>query len=133
MLKYMLDTNISIYTIRSRPPEVRAAFKTHDRQMCISSITLMELIYGAEASAAVDRNLRDVEAFAARLEVLGFDEHAAAHTGQVRAELKRAGRPIGSYDEMIAGHARSRGLVIVTNNTKQFEHVTGIRLANWAI
>jgi len=75
---------------------------------------------------------RDVEGFAARLEVLVFDEHAAAHTGQLRAELKRAGRPMGPYDEMIAGHARSRGLVVVTNNTKQFDHVTGIRLANWA-
>jgi tRNA(fMet)-specific endonuclease VapC len=132
MLKYMLDTDIAIYTIKNRPSEVRAGFKAHDGQMCISSVTLMELIYGAEASAAVDRNLRDVEGFAARLEVLAFDEHAAAHTGQLRAELKRAGRPIGPYDEMIAGHARSRALVVVTNNTMQFEHVAGIRLANWA-
>lgn len=132
MLKYMLDTDIAIYTIRNRPPEVRAAFKAHDGQMCISSVTLMELIFGAEASVAVERNLRDVEGFAARLEVLPFDEQAAAHTGQLRAELKRAGRPVGPYDEMIAGHARSRGLVVITNNTRQFEHVPGIRLANWA-
>ena len=89
------------------------------------------LKYMLEASAAIGRNLRDVEGFAARLEVLPFDEHAAAHTGQLRAELERAGRPIGPYDEMIAGHARSRGLVVVTNNTRQFEHVPGVRLANW--
>lgn len=131
MLKFMLDTNIAIYTIKSRPPEVREAFTVHDGQMCISSITLMELIYGAENSAAVDKNLRVVEGFAARLEVLPYDNDAAAHTGQLRAELKKAGQPIGPYDEMIAGHARSLGLVVVTNNTKQFERVPGIRLENW--
>lgn len=131
MLKYMLDTNIAIYTIKNKPGEVREAFKAHDGQMCISSITLMELIYGAEASAAVERNLRDIEGFAARLEVLPYDNDAAVHTGQLRAELKKIGRPIGPYDEMIAGHARSKGLIVVTNNTKQFESVPGIRLANW--
>ncbi len=131
MLKYMLDTNIAIYTIKNRPAEVRDAFKAHDGQMSLSTVALMELIYGAEASAAVDRNLRDVEGFAARLEVLPYDNEAAAHTGQLRAELKREGRPIGPYDEMIAGHARSKGLVLVTNNTKQFEHVPGLRLADW--
>ena len=131
MLKYMLDTNIAIYTIKNRPADVREAFNAHDGQMCISSVTLMELIYGAEASAAVERNLRVIEGFAARLEVLHYDNDAAAHTGQLRAELKKAGRPIGPYDEMIAGHARAKGLVVVTNNIKQFENVPGIRLANW--
>lgn len=131
MLKYMLDTNIAIYTIKNKPIEVREAFKQHDGQMCISTVTLMELIYGAEASAAVERNLRIVEGFAARLDVLPFDNGAAAHTGQLRAELRKRGTPIGPYDEMIAGHARSLGLVVVTNNTKQFEHVPGLRLANW--
>lgn len=132
MLKYMLDTDIAIYTIKNRPAAVREAFKAHDGQMCISTVTLMELIYGAEASAAVDRNLRVVEGFAARLELLPFDREAAAHTGQLRAELRRSGRPIGPYDEMIAGHARARGLIVVTNNSKQFEHVPGLRLENWA-
>lgn len=131
MLKYMLDTDIAIYTIKNKPGEVREAFKAHDGQMCVSTVTLMELIYGAEASAAVDRNLREIEGFAARLEVLPYDNDAAAHTGQLRAELKKAGHPIGPYDEMIAGHARSRGLVVVTNNIKQFEHAPGIRLVNW--
>lgn len=131
MLKYMLDTNIAIYTIKNRPAEVREAFNAHDGQMCISAVTLMELIYSAEASAAVERNLRVIEGFAARLEVLHYDNDAAAHTGQLRAELKKAGRPIGPYDEMIAGHARAKGLVVVTNNIKQFENVPEIRLANW--
>lgn len=96
----------------------------------------MELIYGAEASAAVERNLRDVEGFAARLDVQAFDEHAAAHTGRLRAELKRAGRPIGLFDEMIAGHARSRGLVqvaiAIANNSRNFKQVAGFRLESWA-
>lgn len=131
MLKYMLDTNIAIYTIKNRPQKLRKAFKVHDGQMCISTVTLMELIYGAEASAAVDRNLRDIEGFAARLDVLPYDNNAAAHAGQLRVELKKIGRPIGPYDEMIAGHARSQGLVVVTNNTKQLKNVPGIRLANW--
>ena len=131
MLKYMLDTNIAIYTIKNKPLEVREAFKAHDGQLCISSITLMELIYGAEKSAAIARNLRDIEGFAARLEVLPYDNAAAAHTGQLRAELKKTGRPIGPYDEMIAGHARALGLILVTNNTRQFEQVPGLRLDNW--
>lgn len=132
MLKYLLDTNIAIYTIKNRPPEVREAFKAHDGQMGISTVTLMELIYGAEASGQVERNLRVIEGFAARLEVLPYDREAAAQTGQLRAELKKAGRPIGPYDEMIAGHARAKGLVMVTNNMKQFENVPGLRLENWA-
>ena len=131
MLKYLLDTNIAIYTIKNRPAEVREAFKAHDGQMCISSVTLMELIYGAEASQAVERNLRVIEGFAARLDVLSYDDAAAAHTGQLRAELKKIGRPIGPYDEMIAGHARSRGLVVVTNNLRHFQAVPGIRVENW--
>ena len=131
MLKYMLDTNIAIYTIKNKPAEVREAFKAHDGQMCISSITLMELIYGAEASVAAARNLRDIEGFVGRLDVLPYDNEAATHTGQLRAELKKIGRPIGPYDEMIAGHARSKGLIVVTHNTRQFENVPGIRLENW--
>lgn len=111
-------------------PKVREAFKAHDGQMCISLVTLMELIYGAEASAAVD--LRDVEGFAARQDVLTYDEPAAVHTGQLRAELRRAGRPIGPYDEMIAGHARSRGFVVVTDNARHFERVPGLRVEKWA-
>ncbi len=131
MLKYLLDTNTVIYTIKNRPVEVREAFKARDGQMCISSVTLMELIYDAEASQAVERNLAAIEGFAARLDVLPYDDAAAVHTGQLRAELKKIGRPIGPYDEMIAGHARALGLIVVTNNVKQFQAVTGLRIENW--
>ncbi|ANI80244.1 type II toxin-antitoxin system tRNA(fMet)-specific endonuclease VapC [Sphingobium sp. EP60837] len=131
MLKFMLDTNICIFTIKNRPQEVRSAFKQHQGQMCISSVTLMELIYGAEKSSNPERNLADVEGFAARLEVLNYGREAAAHTGQLRAELSRAGTPIGPYDQMIAGHARSAGLIIVTNNQREFERVPGLRVEDW--
>jgi len=129
--KYLLDTNICIYTIKNRPESVRKAFIEHDGQMGVSTITEMELIYGAEKSAAIARNLKDVEGFLARLEILDFDSAAAAHTGQIRAELANAGTPIGPYDQMIAGHARSLGLIVVTNNVTEFARVPGIRLENW--
>lgn len=131
MLKYMLDTNIIIYTIKNRPAEAKAAFNVHTGQMCISSVTLMELIYGAEKSSMPERNLRDIEGLVARLEVLSFDKSAANHTGQIRAELAKLGQPIGPYDQMIAGHARSRGLILVNNNLREFERVSGLRLENW--
>lgn len=132
MIKFMLDTNICIFTIKNRPAQVREAFKRHSGQMSISTVTLMELIYGAEKSAHPERNLADVEGFAARLEVLVYDTQAAAQTGQLRAELARAGTPIGPYDQMIAGHARARGLVLVTNNLREFERVPGLRVEDWA-
>jgi len=131
MLKFMLDTNICIFTIKNRPQEVRAAFKQHHGQMCISTVTLMELMYGAEKSDFPERNLANIEGFAARLEVLKYDADAAAHTGQLRAEQAKSGKPIGPYDQMIAGHARSKGLIIVTNNLREFERVPGLRVEDW--
>ncbi|SEJ51210.1 tRNA(fMet)-specific endonuclease VapC [Azotobacter beijerinckii] len=131
MLKFMLDTNICIFTIKNRPQQVREAFKRYHGQMCISTVVLMELIYGAEKSANPERNLADIEGFAARLEVLKYDQSAAAHTGQLRAELAKAGTPIGPYDQMIAGHARSQGLILVTNNLREFDRVPGLRIEDW--
>ncbi len=129
----MLDTNIVIYTIKNRPERVREVFKRHSGQMAISAVTFGELIYGAERSSQPERNLNDIEGMIARLEVLPFDELAAAHFGQLRAELARAGTPIGPYDQMIAGHARALGLVLVTNNVDEFERVPGLRIENWVL
>ena len=131
MIKYLLDTNIVIYTIKNRPEQVRDKFNAHDGQMAISSVTLMELLYGAEKSTNPERNLKVVESFTSRLEVLDFGAHAAQHTGQIRAELARSGCPIGPYDQMIAGHARSLGLIIVTNNEREFQRAPGLRVENW--
>ena len=131
MLKYLLDTNICIFTLKNRPQQVREVFKHHHGQMGISTVTFMELIFGAEKSANPERNLTDIEGFAARLEVLNYDRDAAVHTGQLRAELAKAGTPIGPYDQMIAGHARSQGLILVTNNRREFDRVPGLRVEDW--
>lgn len=133
MLKYMLDTNICIFTVKNRPQPVREAFNRHHGQLCISSITLMELIYGAERSAMPEQNLAVIEGFSARLEVLNYDPAAASHTGQLRAELARTGTPIGPYDQLIAGHARSQGLILVTNNRREFDRVPGLRVEDWTV
>jgi tRNA(fMet)-specific endonuclease VapC len=129
----MLDTNIVIYTMKNKPASARSAFKKHDGRMCISSITYMELVYGAERSANPERNLTSLEGFIARIDVLPLDDSAAVHAGQIRAELANLGTPIGPYDQLIAGHVRSQGLVLVTNNENEFSRVSGLRLENWVV
>ena len=128
MLKYMLDTDICIYTAKNKPPQVRDAFERHHDQICISTITLMELVYGAEKSACSLKNLKVIEGLTSRLEVLDFDSKAAEHAGQLRAELQRIGKTIGAYDFMIAGHARSLGLILITNNEREFLRLPGLRI-----
>ncbi len=130
MLKYLLDTNIVIYTMKNRPEDVKKQFNRYHGQMAISSVTLGELVFGAEFSQQVERNLADISAFIARLEVLPFDTKAAYHYGQIRAQLYKMGKPIWPYYIMIAGHARSSGLILVTNNTKEFERVHGLMIEN---
>ena len=131
MIKYMLDTNILIYAIKNRPKRIREAFKQHSDYLSMSSVTLGELIYGAERSARITRNLQDIEGLAARMDVVPFDYHAATHFGQIRAELSKKGKPIGPYDSMIAAHARALGLILVTNNIREFKRVPGLRVENW--
>lgn len=133
MLKYMLDTNIVIHVMKNRPVSARERFILHQGQLCISSVTLMELVYGAENSMQPERNLQDIQGFTARLAVLPYENAAATHTGQLRAELRRLGTPIGPYDQMIAGHARSQGLIVVTNNLRAFGRVPGLRTENWLV
>ena len=132
MISYMLDTNIVIYTLNRRPAVVREQFVQHEGQLCISTVTLMELYFGAEKSSNPARNSREIEQFVARLELMDYDPAAAAHSGQLRAELQLSGKPIGPYDQMIAGHARSRGFILITNNTREFRRVPGLRVENWA-
>ena len=131
MLAYMLDTNICIYVMKAYPPALLARFNSAAEQLCISSITLGELHYGAEKSRLREQNLLAIDNFTARLEVLSFSGKAAVHHGQIRAELERSGRPAGSYDMLIGGHARSEGLVLVTNNVREFARMPGLRVENW--
>jgi tRNA(fMet)-specific endonuclease VapC len=132
VLKYLLDTNMVIYTMKNRPQQVKRRFQQHDGHMGISAITLGELVFGAEHSHQVEQNLADIEAMAARLEVLSFDSKAAYHFGQIRAALYRTGQPIGPYDMMLAGQARAMGLILVTNNVEEFERVPGLLLEDWS-
>lgn len=131
MLRYMLDTNTVIFILKNRPPLIQRAFNEHAERLAISTVVLSELVYGTENSVRKEQNLLIVEGFTARLTVLAFDERAAYHTGQIRAELRRTGRTIGPYDSMIAGHARSAGLVVVTNNSSEFERVPGLQVEDW--
>ena len=131
MLKFMLDTNIVIYVIKRRPVEVLATFNKHVGQMCISSITMAELLHGVEKSTQPEHNLRQVEDFVSRLDILEYTSKAAAHYGNIRASLEKQGQSIGVNDLHIAGHARSEGLILVTNNIKEFERVEALRFENW--
>ena len=131
MLQYMLDTNICIYVIKNYPPELLERFNALAAQLCMSAITLGELHYGAEESARRLQNLLAIEHFSARLDVLPFSAQAAAHYGQVRTELERAGTPVGPHDMLIGAHARSEGLITVTNNRREFDRIPGLRVENW--
>lgn len=131
MLKFLLDTNIVIYVIKRRPVEVLGLFNENAGRMAISSITLSELLHGAEKSTRVAQNLAVVEDFASRLDVLPYTARASQHYGAIRAALERAGRPIGVNDLHIAAHARSEGLTLVTNNLGEFERVPGLLTENW--
>ena len=131
MLRYMLDTNLCIRVLRDRPAAVRRRFNENSEGLCISTVVLTELLHGAAKSARPTENRRAVEDFAARLELLPFDEAAADHAASIKATLESKGEVIGAYDLLIAGHARSRGLTIVTGNLKEFERVEGLRCEDW--
>jgi tRNA(fMet)-specific endonuclease VapC len=131
MLKYLLDTNIVIYVIKQRPRIALDRFNREHGHMAVSSITLAELIHGAENSNDPSRNLAAVEDFCSRLVVLAYGDKAAWHYGSIRAALERMGMTIGVNDLHIAGHARSEGLTLVSNNLREFERVPGLVLDNW--
>ena len=131
MLKYLLDTNIAIHVIKCRPVEALDQFNRHAGQLALSAISQAELIHGVEKSSMPERNLRVMEDFCSRLVILDYGPKAAGHHGEIRANLELKGTPIGVNDLHIAGHARSEGLTLVTNNMKEFERVEGLRLENW--
>ena len=131
MLQYLLDTNIVIYVIKQRPLQVLEVFNRHAGRMAISSITLAELMHGVEKSSDPTRNLASVEDFCSRLTVLPYDAKAAYHYGSIRAHLEKLGQPIGVNDLHISAHARSQGLVLVSNNLREFERVPSLQFENW--
>ena len=131
MLRYLLDTNIVVYVLKRRPVEVLSTFNANASRMAMSSVTLAELLHGAEKSSRVSENLAAIEDFCSRLEVLPYGPKAAQHCGAIRAALEKLGQPIGVNDMNIAAHARSEGLVLVTNNMGEFARVPALEAENW--
>lgn len=131
-MRYLLDTNTIIYTLKSRPPEVAARFaELQAGDLCISSISLAELLFGAAKSQFPAKALAAISEVAEILDVAPFDEAAARAYGPIRAELERLGRPIGALDTLIAAHALSLDATLVTHNLGEFRRVPGLRVEDW--
>jgi len=131
MHKYLLDTNIVIYVLKRRPKEVLDVFNINASRMAISSITLSELLYGAEKSQNIDKNLEAIEEFISHLDVLPYAAKASQHYGQIKTALEKKGEIIGENDIHIAAHAISQGLILVTNNLREFKRVPNLAFENW--
>jgi len=129
-MAHLLDTDVSIEILRRRDPAIRARL-AETPEVAVSTITVAELCYGAARASDPSANRAAVEEFLAHVTVLDLDSEAAAHAGEIRTELAAAGRPIGAYDLLIAGQARSRGFVVVTRNVKEFDRVAGLRVETW--
>ena len=131
-MKYMLDTNICIYLIKKKPESVLINLQARRGEgVSISAITLAELMHGVEASAYPEKNTIALNQFLSIIDVLSFDDEAAAEYGKICTALRRQGTPIGAMDMLIAAHARAKGLIVVTNNIREFERVDGLKLENW--
>lgn len=131
-MKYMLDTNICIYLIKRQPEAVLNKFRSFNiGDICMSSVTFSELMYGVEKSQHPQKNKSALEEFILPLEVLPFDEQSARHYGHIRAYLERKGTPIGPLDLMIAAHAQSINAILVTNNMKEFTRVSKLKIEDW--
>ena len=130
-MRYMLDTNICIYAIKHRPPEVLAALRTHAAAgLGVSSISVAELSFAVAKSGSA-RNLQALAQFLEPLEIADFDRAAAQAYGPLRARLEAAGTPIGPLDTQIAAHALALGVTLVSNNTREFARIPGLLLDNW--
>jgi tRNA(fMet)-specific endonuclease VapC len=130
---YMLDTNICVYTIKKNPPKVFETLrKLSPGSVGISAVTEAALRFGMSNSSRPEHNQRILDQFLAPLQIVPFDSAAAAHYGDIRLHLKREGTPIGNMDLLIAAHARSLSVTLVTHNIKEFERVPGLNVENWA-
>lgn len=131
-MKLMLDTNICIYIINQKPPEVLARFNRYDvGDIALSVVTVAELQYGVRKSQQSTRNQQALDQFLLPLIIVPFDQAAAITYGDVRASLERQGKPIGPLDTLIAAHALSLGLVLATNNVSAFGRVAGLTVEDW--
>jgi len=132
-MKYMLDTNICIYIIKKKPPEIIQRFKQIEiSQIGISSITLSELLFGVYKSSKPEQNQLALAQFAAPLEIVPYGDEAADFYGRLRTHLEKQGTPIGSLDMLIAAQALSIGCILITNNEKEFNRIPNLKIENWA-
>ena len=131
-MKYMLDTNICIFAIRNSNDNVLKKFHEHlDDELYISSITLAELMYGGEKSRKPEQNRNALLQFLTLIDIKEFSEKAAIEYGKIRAFLENQGTPIGPLDTLIAAHAVSENMILVTHNTKEFLRVPDLTVENW--
>lgn len=133
-MKYMLDTNICIYIIKHKPEGVIKNFMKHEPgDLSVSVITYAELLHGVEKSQAKEKNMLALTMLFAEVEILPFGDMAAQKYGMIQADLQRKGTPIGPMDTLIAAHALSMNLTLVTNNTRKFARVDGLRIEDWTL
>ncbi len=131
-MKYMLDTSICISIIRQKPARLlEKIVQFVPGEIGVSSITVSELMYGAQKSAFPDRNLTALEKFLLPLEIVDYNRSAAFVYGKIRAELERVGHPIGAMDLLIGAHALSLDVTLVTNNVREFQRISNLKLENW--
>lgn len=131
-MRYLLDTNICSYILKNRPALVKQKFdEVGAEHLCISSVVLAELYYGAARHPKSVIIRKEIDDFVSRLVVFAWDEHAANHYGAIRAALEKAGTPVGAMDMLIAAHALSMGATLVTNNLREFERINGLLVQNW--
>jgi tRNA(fMet)-specific endonuclease VapC len=133
-VKYLLDTNICIYAMKHHAPVLRRMQSAKQDGLCVSAIVAAELAFGVARSAAEhrERNQRSLQRFLAAIAVQAWPAEAIWVYGTMRESLKQAGTPIGELDLLIAAHAQTQGLILVTNNTREFERINGLKLENWA-
>jgi len=132
MTRYLLDTNICIYIINKRPPEVYRRFRAIQlQQLYIPTIAIFELYYGLEKNQSHKRNEACIRDFIAPLNIVDFTMEAARKAASIRYQLQKKGMPIGAYDLQIAAIALAEDMILLTNNTGEFERVDGLKLENW--
>lgn len=129
---YMLDTNILIYAMKHPRDQIMERLIEHTAiDLCISTVTYAELLLGVGKSAYSDKNRSLLMRFLFGVEILDFDQEAAQHYANIKAALQKQGMPVGDLDMMIAGHARSLGYTVVTNNRKHFDRIDGLKVEDW--
>ncbi len=131
-MKYLLDTNICIYALNKRPPGILERLRAvGPTAVSISVITAVELRHGAEKSRDPAKANAKLDRFFSPIKIFPFDESAALRAGRLRAELDRRGRPIGDFDSLIAAQALALNLILVSNNLREFDRVSGLVCENW--